>query len=159
MHLQINLYWLSLHQKLLYAHVAVSYCCNKDVQQATHLKLSDLEQLFSYLFPSLSWQGSSDLWVDWDKFIPCISHFPEVSRVPEFVLVVMEEMPKGKFNHDNAFYHSVCNMLAKILLVKASHMLSPKLRGRKLHFISSGGICKITRHRVWIQGEEHNWER
>lgn len=65
--------------------------------------------------------------------------------MPEFVLAVMEEMQKGKFNHDITFYHSVCNTLAKILLVKANHMLSPKLRGRKLHFISSGGICKITR--------------
>lgn len=78
------------------------------------------------------------------------------------VLVIMAEMQKGKTSNDNTFYTSVCNTLAKILLVKVHHMLRGKSKGRKVYSIFGGlggmGLQSL-KAQVWTQKEEKNWEK
>lgn len=73
----------------------------------------------------------------------------------------MVEMQKSKPSHENTFYISVCLILAKILVIKTSHMLSPKSRGREVYSMS-GAESGVGTAKSEGTGNEYggggNWE-
>lgn len=61
---------------------------------------------------------------------------------------MMAEMQNSKPSHDNIFYISDCHILAKILVIKASHVLSPEWRGREVYSMSGVGGQVLQTHRA-----------
>jgi hypothetical protein len=76
-----------------------------------------------------------------------------------FVLMLIAELQEGKSGLDNTFHISVFSTSAKNPLVKADHIQSPKLRGRKEYSIPSGRNCTVTGDNAKTQGQQKNWKK
>lgn len=81
----------------------------------------------------MSWQESSstDCGLIGTRVLHMYLIFLKPAGYLGVVLAIMAEIQTSKLRNDNTFYISICSTLAKIPLVKVSHMLSPKSRDRE----------------------------